>query len=486
MAAEGGFGPAKDTGAGEIVTILLTGSDPHALKLQPDRDGCAASIVSFERANGKFGTIQRHGGVHPGDILFGINDSNLENMPHGDVLLLLNDRNLLRKNLKFMSSNEYYRRKKKNMTTMGRGDAASSVSRQSFVSKVKRARVVDVGAGSSSKYAEYEITCQWKVVAGLEKEKTMQWSVWKRFSEFESLHGQLKKSLGWQIDHVEFPPSHSLTMNKYTPEFIERRRDALNTYWQGICAVAKVVEFDKHHCSPDLKKFLDVDSASALSEQPQPTNSAADDADGAAAGGRTAPARRMSQKSMSSRRLSSKTVGAALNYEEGGSSGAITSTPKGTASSSSAASRGSGQSSPAPTGGALAASAAPAPAPAAAAAPPPAPTMAMSAVLSENLGKYTKMKSMLPEGAVRQRMSADGCLDKEIDEFFGGGGGGGPPAAPAAPAAAAVPRAAPAAPAVAPAAAAPAPAPPSKSPPPPAKSAGRANLLASINARRVD
>ena len=108
---DGGFGPSKDTAAGEIVNILLTGSDPHALQLKADRDGCAAVIVSFERNKGKFGTIQRNGGVHVGDVLFAINDTMLENMPHSDVLLILNDRNMLRKQLKFMNASDFYSRK---------------------------------------------------------------------------------------------------------------------------------------------------------------------------------------------------------------------------------------------------------------------------------------------------------------------------------------------------------------------------------------
>ena len=112
MATDGGLGPAKDTAVGEIVVITLTSSDAHGLVLQPDRDGCCAIIKAMERLpNGKFGIIQRNGGVHVNDVLFGINDTLLENMPHNDVLALLNDRNTLRKTVKFMSQTEYYNRK---------------------------------------------------------------------------------------------------------------------------------------------------------------------------------------------------------------------------------------------------------------------------------------------------------------------------------------------------------------------------------------
>ena len=43
-------------------------------------------------------------------------------------------------------------------------------------------------------------------------------------------------------------------------------RGNLDTYWQGIIGVGKVTEFDKHHCSIELKVFLDVDNTLANSE----------------------------------------------------------------------------------------------------------------------------------------------------------------------------------------------------------------------------
>jgi len=112
MATEGGLGPCKDTAVGEVVVITLLGSDPHGLKLAPDRQGHCAVIKGMERLpNGKFGTIQRHGGVHVNDVILSINDTLLEHMPHNDAVAMLNDRNLLRKQLKFISSTEYYTRK---------------------------------------------------------------------------------------------------------------------------------------------------------------------------------------------------------------------------------------------------------------------------------------------------------------------------------------------------------------------------------------
>jgi hypothetical protein len=50
-----------------------------------------------------------------------------------------------------------------------------------------------------------------------------------------------------------------------------------------------------------------------------------------------------------------------------------------------------------------------------AAVPPPPPS---SAAVNPEYEKYIKMKSMLPEGAVRQKMNVDGFSEDEINAFF--------------------------------------------------------------------
>ena len=77
-----------------------------------DKDGNAAVIRQWDRLpNGKFGPVQKHGGIHYGDVLFAINDTKLESLTHADALVLIRDRNILKKIFKFMNSNEYYRKK---------------------------------------------------------------------------------------------------------------------------------------------------------------------------------------------------------------------------------------------------------------------------------------------------------------------------------------------------------------------------------------
>ena len=81
------------------------------MQLGPDKGGNGLIILAWERLlDGKFSPIQRHGGIHIGDAICNLNDTNLGLLSHKDALAILNDPNTLKKELKFMSANEYYRK----------------------------------------------------------------------------------------------------------------------------------------------------------------------------------------------------------------------------------------------------------------------------------------------------------------------------------------------------------------------------------------
>jgi hypothetical protein len=101
-----------DEQAGDIVTIQVPPDGPYGVLFESDRDGHAAVIKAWDRLpNGKFGPLQKHGGLHYGDVLFAINDTDVDSLPHADVVALVRDRNILKKVFKFKNSNEYYRAK---------------------------------------------------------------------------------------------------------------------------------------------------------------------------------------------------------------------------------------------------------------------------------------------------------------------------------------------------------------------------------------
>lgn len=171
------------------------------------------------------------------------------------------------------------------------------------MSTIKRTRLTDI---NGKKVAEYEIACQLRTASEkVQKEIIYQWSVWKRFSAFEQLHRELKRTLGWRLDSIDFPSAHTLAMGKLSPEFITTRRDELKDYWHKIVAIDKVTDFAKHHCSAEIKDFLEVEAnmkkeVAASSDMIE--EGAADAKESAGAG--APPNRRMSSRVTSTRRLS--------------------------------------------------------------------------------------------------------------------------------------------------------------------------------------
>lgn len=77
------------------------------------------------------------------------------------------------------------------------------------------------------------------------------------FCSFRSL----RRSLGWQMENIAFPPAHTFVFNKLALEFVEQRREELNNYWQTVLQIDRITEFTKHHCSEELKAFLEVEQA---------------------------------------------------------------------------------------------------------------------------------------------------------------------------------------------------------------------------------
>ena len=417
---------------------------------------------------------------------------------------MLQDPQLLKKELKFMSSSEYYRRKQKGSGSgggaLGRADGKSN-----FVSIVRRARLQT--DEKNNRYTQYEIASQLRVPGvRLANEKVYKWSIWKRFNDFQKLHEEMLKSYGYQVESISFPPSHSFVFDKFSDDFINHRKGELATYWQSIVSIPQVTDFTKHHGSSELSEFLEVEAtlASGASEtintgglqstggEQEPSKSR-----------RNSTSRPQSTRSGASRRKSTRysfmwnqpsifvflnifnrllklifllifwlddrmSVTSVSNLDDGVNAMSVTAAPnKSSASSSSSAGT------PAPP------AAAPTTTPAA---PPPKPA---APAVDPKFAPYAMMRKLLPEPALRHKMTADGFTDAEIDGYFAatadmdGGGSGGASLAAAPPSATSAKSAAP----VASKADAP---PPAPSKLPPKATGGRANLLADIAKRRIE
>ncbi len=460
-------GPAKDTAAGDIVSISVTPDGPYGVLLEGDRDGNAAVIKAFERLkNGKFGPLQKHGGLHAGDVLYQINDNRLDVVPFDDVLATVKDRNLIRKTFKFMNATEYYKKKEAQNAPKLAGLAISSEKGNAFMSTIRQTRLSLDPKGNQ--FCEYEVACQYRVVSRrVQKELVYRWSVWRRYSEFETLNKSISTTLGWQMDGIEFPPANTFVWNKVAHDFIEKRREDLNIYWQKVINVnnGQVVEFQKHHCQDDLKAFLEVDNALSgeIGQAPD------------VVGTGSAPPSDSGSNNRSSRRMSSKGGGRAARPSSVRSSGTFAfndSAPgaapaPGNPPTSSAA---SSSSRPASTNQSSTPTAPPAPAP--------------SAGLRDDLIKFKKMLDVgLPMPVVRNKMAMEGFSDADmtlVENSNGGSGGSGAPPPPLEPAAKAAP------PAPAAKVSAPVPPPSGEVKIPPKATGARASLLGDIAKRRIE
>jgi hypothetical protein len=101
-----------DTKAGDTIVLQVPPDGPYGVNLIPDESGNAAVVHGFDKLpNGKFGPIQKHGGIHFGDVLTEINDTPLSSVSHIEVLQMLANKNTLKKILKFQSPKVYYRKK---------------------------------------------------------------------------------------------------------------------------------------------------------------------------------------------------------------------------------------------------------------------------------------------------------------------------------------------------------------------------------------
>jgi len=124
----------SNTSAGDIVVLAVPAATALGILVEADREGHAAVVRSWERLpNGKFGPVQKHGGVHIGDVVMSINDTAVTQLPFSDVSNMLNDQ--AAKTVKFISGAEHYRRKR------GKVRPETKETKTPFLSMVRKGRV---------------------------------------------------------------------------------------------------------------------------------------------------------------------------------------------------------------------------------------------------------------------------------------------------------------------------------------------------------
>lgn len=275
-------GPRQSTQHDGVVQIEVDVTGPYGIHLGECPGGCSAQITSWERLpNGKFGIIQRHGGVKIGDLVVRVNDVDCSITPFLQTITAVQDNNVIRKVITFASPLAYRDiMSRKRLASPGAfvsgGNRLNHVggTRFGFVSSVRQARINK--ENMRNPFAEYEIVCKMILATSkVEKDSTLRWSTWRRFSAFEQLDKDLRSSLGWRIKKIKFPPKNNWNLNKLNIGFVEKRRRALDDYYQQVLCIENVADFTKHHANAALKKFLDVDEkfSSAYKTSSQGMNS---------------------------------------------------------------------------------------------------------------------------------------------------------------------------------------------------------------------
>lgn len=214
--------------------------------LEGDFHGQSGVIKDFRRLpNGEMGACEM-AGAKVGDILVSIDGTTTESMPFAEVESLLQKIANQSKNLRFAKQSQHYTRVTETQAASVTGE------HYSLEISVRRFRI---NRETRSQFVDYEVGCVMRV-----RGDYYRWTVWRRYSEFERMDTAMRKALGWQVAEVAFPPKYSMSGNKMSAEFAERRRVELHTYLQSVVGVRGVAEFSKHHCSADLRQFLDVDA----------------------------------------------------------------------------------------------------------------------------------------------------------------------------------------------------------------------------------
>ena len=374
--------------------VVFACSGPLGVKLDADFNGQAAVIAGFTRLpNGAPSPLRARSKV--GDVIVKVDHQQVGQMRFPDVIRLLGTTVKRRRRIYLRSSDAHY---EGHAGTKSRGNGGlNSSANINIRCNVVRARVNRSEGGSA--FAEYEVMCQLKTKTL--KGQVAKWRVWHRYSTFKTVHTALVKSLGWQMDKITFPPKK--TFGNLELSFVEKRRGLLDEWLMRILAIKGVAEFDKHFCNPELKQFIEYDRNKHLFG---PNSTGTQSGGGGKEESSSTRKSKSSSSSSSSRSSSSKSRKASIGGRKSGRAARRANRRKGKSTVATTIAEADEE-------GSNSASA-------------PASILDAAASASGNGGsesgapeipeRYAKMLRLgMPEGAVRQKMLAEGvdpsCLD---------------------------------------------------------------------------
>ena len=180
-------GPKKSTQHDGRVAVEVDPSGPYGIQVEAGPDGQSAVIKAWEKVGGKFGIVQRHGGVRIGDMVVRVNELDCVMLRFNNVMAAVNDGNKLKKSITFASPATYadmLARRKGGGLAGGALGAAGAARGEAFVSAVRQARINKDDVRNP--YAEYEVVCKMTLASSkVAKASTLRWSSWQRYTAFE-------------------------------------------------------------------------------------------------------------------------------------------------------------------------------------------------------------------------------------------------------------------------------------------------------------
>lgn len=113
-------------------------------------------------------------------------------------------------------------------------------------------------------HIEYEVAfVSVEPVPGMARNRTLRWTLWKRYKEFAALDAALRKKYGHAMAGIEFPGSR--WFGNMDPGFIVERQRGLARYTAKVIgSVQGAVDFGTFHGSEALAEFMQWSSRESL------------------------------------------------------------------------------------------------------------------------------------------------------------------------------------------------------------------------------
>jgi hypothetical protein len=239
-------------------------------------------LIGWTRPYNKLGIVQKSGQIRIGDRLVEINNVSVRSWTYEKIIRVLRcfDDGVRIKSLGFevlkddLAFNSGIQNRTFNWSVARRRLYSLTSSIQSYridVEEDDADAAVDSDNRRKQKVVKFEIRCQLLIRHYQKNDQTINFSIWKRYSELKAMHEVLKKGFEWQLDGANQGRGVSIPSNRYiqsifygaaSDKFLEKRRRELDDYWSLLQTCPDVFDFAdpaSHRFSKDMADFLSIE-----------------------------------------------------------------------------------------------------------------------------------------------------------------------------------------------------------------------------------